>query len=61
MRPVTTTERTMYVKPADKQRLQRIAERETRRPSDQLTLILNEWAAGRGLDPATFEPVARSA
>lgn len=46
----------MYARERDKNRIEKLAARETRAPVDQLALIVDEACERRGLDPETLEP-----
>ena len=51
----------MWVRVRDKARLRRLGDREHRRPVDQLTLIIDEALARRGLDIETCDIVQDAA
>ena len=46
---------------ADHARLRKMANRDTRGLGHQLSVLLDEGAERRGLDPATMEPLASAA
>ncbi len=51
----------IYVRNEDRQRLQHLADRETRGVADQFTVIVREAFKKRGLNPETLEQAAAEA
>ncbi len=51
----------IYVRNEDRQRLQHLADRETRGVADQFTVIVREAFDRRGIDPDKFEQAAAQA
>lgn len=51
------TTASLYVRPDDRARFDKLAALETRKPVDQFTVLIDEACRSRGLDPETVEPV----
>ncbi len=49
-----------YIYTRDRERLERLGERESRNWKDQLSLAVDEYCDHRGLDRETQQPVPRS-
>jgi len=51
----------VYIRVADKERIEKLAEKEDRSTSLQMKVIVDEACERRGLDPKTLEPIEQSA